>query len=189
MVRVLTETKIKFNFRVKVHQTSAARDWHFALLTCGDVERAPLHLTLEATEGALNMFAANTNFKSSSCPATAVPWLAAAQGDIGFWLLLLAALMSGCSAVQVVLLCRQLRAKGRKGKGRKGEADGLSGLPPPAVSGQAVGGAQPVIGRSCTQFGEEKIVDGQINANPHPEFSSALATPERSSEAALGSSV
>jgi len=171
MVRLLNKTKVKFNFRIKVHQTSAPRDWHFALLTCGEVERAPLVLTLEATKGAMNMFAANSNFDSSSCPVTNASWFVAASDDAGFWMLIVGALLLGACSVLCVLVCRQFRAKGKE------EASSLQ-LPPPAVSG-----AEPVIGRPCTAVGEEKIVDGQIRANPQlseaaTANSSEMASPE-----------
>ena len=126
-------------------RTSAPRDWHFALLTCGEVEQAPMVLRLEATKGALNMFAANSNFDSSSCPVTNVSWFAAASDDAGFWVLLVGALLLGASSVLCVLVCRQFRAKG------KGEKSSLQ-LPPPAVSG-----AEPVIGRPCAAVGEEPV--------------------------------
>ena len=37
-----------FFFRINVHQSSAMRDWHFAVLTCGATERAQFSLTLQA---------------------------------------------------------------------------------------------------------------------------------------------
>ncbi|OLQ15511.1 Calcium-transporting ATPase sarcoplasmic/endoplasmic reticulum type [Symbiodinium microadriaticum] len=192
MVRLLNKTKVKFNFRIKASaavlrppawgkmveppRTSAPRDWHFALLTCGEVERAPLVLTLEATKGAMNMFAANSNFDSSSCPVTNASWFVAASDDAGFWMLIVGALLLGACSVLCVLVCRQFRAKGKE------EASSLQ-LPPPAVSG-----AEPVIGRPCTAVGEEllrreKIVDGQIRANPQlseaaTANSSEMASPE-----------
>ncbi|CAE7700124.1 SERCA [Symbiodinium sp. CCMP2592] len=179
MVRLLNKTKVKFNFRIKVHQTSSPRDWHFALLTCGEVEEAPLVLTLEATKGAMNMFAANSNFDSTSCPVTNMSWFAAASDDAGFWILLVGALLLGACSVLCVVLCRQFRGKGKE------EASSLQ-LPSPAVSG-----AEPVIGRPCAAVGEEpvqkatleKIVDGQIRANPQLSEaananSSELASPE-----------
>jgi len=171
MVRLLNKTQVKFNFRIKVHQTSAPRDWHFALLTCGEVEQAPMVLRLEATKGALNMFAANSNFDSSSCPVANVSWFAAASDDAGFWILLVGALLLGACSVLCVVLCRQFRAKGKE------EASSLQ-LPSPAVSG-----AEPVIGRPCAAVGEEKILDGQIRANLQLSEaananSSELAAPE-----------
>ena len=63
-----------FTFRINVHQTSAIRDWHFAVLTCGETEQAVLTLRLVATNGVLNMFEANTHFDASSCPVA--PWTA-----------------------------------------------------------------------------------------------------------------
>ncbi|CAE7208515.1 Ca-P60A [Symbiodinium natans] len=181
MARVLNETKVKFNFRVKVHQTlggpktSAARDWHFALLTCGDVEQAPLLVTLEATKGALNMFAANSNFDSTSCPVPQLPWFAVARDDAGFWVLLVLALFTGCSSVLAVVLCRHFRAKGRKGEASSlHDLTTLHDLPPPALSG-----AQAVIGRPCAPTTEEKIVAGQVSANPQQD--SSETAPERSS--------
>ena len=63
-----------FYFGITVHQMSNIRDWHFALLTCGETEQAPLSLRLSATKGALSMFEANTHFHSSSCPVA--PWRA-----------------------------------------------------------------------------------------------------------------
>ncbi|CAE7904376.1 unnamed protein product, partial [Symbiodinium sp. KB8] len=63
-----------FTFRINVHQTSAIRDWHFAVLTCGETEQAVLTLRLVATNGVLNMFEANTHFDTNSCPVA--PWTA-----------------------------------------------------------------------------------------------------------------
>ncbi|CAE7270711.1 unnamed protein product, partial [Symbiodinium sp. CCMP2456] len=101
-----------FNFRINIHQTTAARDWHFALLTCGNTEQADLTLRLVATSGALNMFEANTHFDASSCPAAVdVPWMEAAHDEVGFWLLLAGAVVFGCSAVLATLACRRCRKK------------------------------------------------------------------------------
>ena len=63
-----THNLADFFFSIHVHQKSAMRDWHFALLTCGETEQAPLSVTLSATNGALSMFKANTHFDASSCP-------------------------------------------------------------------------------------------------------------------------
>ena len=131
---------------VEPPRTSSPRDWHFALLTCGEVEEAPLVLTLEATKGAMNMFAANSNFDSTSCPVTNMSWFAAASDDAGFWILLVGALLLGACSVLCVVLCRQFRAKGKE------EASSLQ-LPSPAVSG-----AEPVIGRPCAAVGEEPVL-------------------------------
>ncbi|CAE7450045.1 unnamed protein product [Symbiodinium natans] len=138
-----------FAFRIHVHQKTAIRDWHFALLTCGETEQAPLSLRLSATNGALSMFKANTHFDASSCPVD-VPWLEAAHDEVGFWLLLLGALLFGCSAVLAVVLCRNFRKKAELQRFREAAA---------------AGGASPVIGRPCNQTGEAKVVDGQTNAD------------------------
>ncbi|CAE7882542.1 unnamed protein product [Symbiodinium microadriaticum] len=140
-----------FNFRINIHQTTAARDWHFALLTCGNTEQADLTLRLVATSGALNMFEANTHFDASSCPAAVdVPWMEAAHDEVGFWLLLAGAVVFGCSTVLATLACRQCRKKGQLQKFRETSV---------------AGGAEPVIGRPCSQIGEEKVVDGQTNTD------------------------
>ena len=111
-------------------------------------------LRLEATKGALNMFAANSNFDSSSCPVANVSWFAAASDDVGFWVLLVGAVLMGACTVLSVLVCRQFRAKGKE------EASSLQ-LPSPAVSG-----AEPVIGRPCAAVGEEPVQKATLVPEP-----------------------
>lgn len=135
-----------FTFRINVHQTSAIRDWHFAVLTCGETEQAVLTLRLVATNGVLNMFEANTHFDTSSCPVVDVPWLSAAHDEAGFWLMLVGALLLGCSAVLVAVSCRHCRKKAQIQQFRETAT---------------AGGAEPVIGRPCSQIGGAMIVDGQ----------------------------
>jgi len=38
-------------FGIRILQGTATRDWHFVLLSCGNVEQATLKLKLEAEEG------------------------------------------------------------------------------------------------------------------------------------------
>eukprot|EP00439_Symbiodinium_sp_Y106_P069260 s44_g11.t2 len=141
-----THSYTDFNFRINVHQTSGIRDWHFAVLTCGETEQAALMLRLVATKGALNMFEANTHFDTSSCPVVDVPWLSAAHDEAGFWLMLVGALLLGCSAVLVPVACRHCLKKAQIRQFRETAT---------------AGGAEPVIGRPCSQIGGAKIVDGQ----------------------------
>ncbi|CAE7282712.1 atpE [Symbiodinium pilosum] len=137
-----------FFFRINVHQSSAMRDWHFAVLTCGATERAQFSLTLQATHGALSIFGANTHFQTSSCPAVqSMNWLEAAHDEVGFWLLLVVVLLFGCSSVLAIVACRHFRKKAQ-----------MQRFENTAVAG----GAEPVIGRPCSQLGEAKVVDGQI---------------------------
>ncbi|CAJ1401341.1 unnamed protein product [Effrenium voratum] len=79
------------------------RDWHFALLACGDVEKAHLELTVEATRGALSVFEANTNFDSSSCPV-APSWLQQASSETVFWGMMAGVLLCGSCCVVLVVL-------------------------------------------------------------------------------------
>ncbi|CAE7450019.1 atpE [Symbiodinium natans] len=139
-----------FFFSISVYQKTAIRDWHFALLTCGETEQAPLSLSLEALSGALSMFNANTHFDSSSCPVVDVPWVAAAHDEVGFWLLLIATLALGCFGALGVVACRRYRNKVQL---RQFEQTATAG------------GAEPVIGRPCSQVGEVKVVDGQVNSD------------------------
>ncbi|CAE7887862.1 atpE, partial [Symbiodinium microadriaticum] len=142
-----THDQKSFNFRIHVHQTSAARDWHFALLTCGETEQADLTLRLVATSGVLNMFEASTHFDSSSCPAVVdVPWMEAAHDEVGFWLLLVGAVVLGGCMVLSALACRHCRKEGRLQRFRETSV---------------AGGAEPVIGKPCSQIGEAKCVVGQ----------------------------
>lgn len=142
-----THDQKSFNFRIHVHQTSAARDWHFALLTCGETEQADLTLRLVATSGVLNMFEASTHFDSSSCPAVVdVPWMEAAHDEVGFWLLLVGAVVLGGCMVLSALACRHCRKEGQLQRFRETSV---------------AGGAEPVIGKPCSQIGEAKCVVGQ----------------------------
>ncbi|CAE7378892.1 unnamed protein product, partial [Symbiodinium sp. CCMP2456] len=64
--------QFQYWFRVDVHQETYARDWHFALLTCGpatEVEQANMVLSVEAVDGALAVFEPDMAFDDSSCPA------------------------------------------------------------------------------------------------------------------------
>ena len=161
MARELGRDGLKyFNFRINIQQNTASRDWHFALLTCGNTEAAKLSLTLEATKGTLSMFEANTHFDFSSCPQVDVPWLEAAHDEVGFWLLLVGTLVAGCSLAFGVVACRHLRKK----------ADFKQFQHTAAASG-----TEPVIGRPCNEIGEAKVVEGQIRANATPEGSRVSA--------------
>jgi len=160
MARQLGETHSHSNFffRVNVHQDDV-RDWHFALVTCGGVEQAPLTIKLAATDGALNMFEAGTHFFTSSCPALEADasWWAAASDEAGFWLLLAGLALVGCSGVLAVLLCRHFRAKA---------------LQRHFAKTATAGGAEPVIGRPCQGAIQDKVVDGQLqldNASAQPD--------------------
>lgn len=137
-----------FKFEINVHQQTAARDWHFAILTCGDTEPATLSLTLEAEEGALSIFEANTHFDESSCPEVGVAWLPAASSQVGFWLMLLAAVLFGCSAVMAVVAWKMYRQKVEMKRFKETAS---------------AGGTEPVIGKPCAAIGESKVVDGQTN--------------------------
>ena len=104
-------------------------------------------LRLVATTGVLNMFEANTHFDSSSCPAVVdVPWMEAARDEVGFWLLLVGAVVLGCCMVLTALACRHCRKQAQLQQFRETSV---------------LGGAQPVIGKPCNQIVEAKVVDGQ----------------------------
>jgi len=150
-----------FRFQINIHQETAARDWHFAILTCGDTEPAKLSLTLEVAEGALSIFEANTHFDESSCPQVEdlapVAWLPAASSQAGFWLMLVAAVLFGCSAVMAVVAWKMYRKKVEMKRFQETAT---------------AGGTEPVIGRPCAAIGESKVVDGQTNVDMAmtPEF-------------------
>mmetsp|Transcript_53617 Transcript_53617/g.100505 ORF Transcript_53617/g.100505 Transcript_53617/m.100505 type:complete len:281 (+) Transcript_53617:52-894(+) len=149
-VRQLGETLVGsyWWFRINVHQ-EAARDWHFAVVTCGAVEQVPLALTLVAVEGALNMFEANTHFNTNSCPDLGVEesWWISASDEASFWMLLVGAVLVGAAAVLAVVVWQRLRAKAKQS----------------SFQHSATSGAAPVIGRPCGDVVGEKVVDGQPN--------------------------
>mmetsp|Transcript_36599 Transcript_36599/g.84394 ORF Transcript_36599/g.84394 Transcript_36599/m.84394 type:complete len:280 (-) Transcript_36599:25-864(-) len=135
-------------FRIHVHQETAVRDWHFALLACGDVEEARLALRLQVRDGALNTFKANSHFDSSSCPSLDEGsfWEDAAS-EVGFWFLMVGMVcLGGAIAAGVMGLwkfCRLRRFEQFQEASR-------------------AAGAAPVVGKPCTLLGRTKdVVRGQ----------------------------
>eukprot|EP00438_Fugacium_kawagutii_P014188 Skav207954 [mRNA] locus=scaffold108:412784:417312:+ [translate_table: standard] len=83
-----TGTDGRGSFIINILQGTGTRDWHFVLLSCGQVESGMLNLVLEAEEGALSIFGANTQFHSSSCPPLpSISWWRRASSELGFWTL------------------------------------------------------------------------------------------------------
>ncbi|CAJ1365777.1 unnamed protein product [Effrenium voratum] len=98
-------------YKVRIFQTMEIRDWHFALLSCGEVEEATIELTLEAVHGTLSVFQADTNFDISSCPSMQRSWWQEAVQDVGFWgVLVLAALTGSCSSL-LLASCKKKQLK------------------------------------------------------------------------------
>ncbi|CAJ1400104.1 unnamed protein product [Effrenium voratum] len=98
-------------YKVRIFQTTEIRDWHFALLSCGEVEEATIELTLEAVHGTLSVFQADTNFDISSCPSMQRSWWQEAVQDVGFWgVLVLAALTGSCSSL-LLASCKKKQLK------------------------------------------------------------------------------
>ena len=137
-------------FGIRILQGTATRDWHFVLLSCGNVEQATLKLKLEAEEGALSIFEANSQFYSSSCPtfwAKNSSWWQEASSQLGFWtfVILSVFLTSGCTLL-VSCFVRRLR--------------GLSGVRKDVenteVDANAAG--EVVVGRPCEMASEKSIV-------------------------------
>ncbi|CAE7948084.1 unnamed protein product, partial [Symbiodinium sp. KB8] len=107
--------QFQYWFRVDVHQETYARDWHFALLTCGpatEVEQANMVLSVEAVDGALAVFEPDMAFDDSSCPAVAVPdWWETALRDTRFWIALVGVVLFGCCAAVLCFELRHVRAE------------------------------------------------------------------------------
>mmetsp|Transcript_84597 Transcript_84597/g.202772 ORF Transcript_84597/g.202772 Transcript_84597/m.202772 type:complete len:262 (+) Transcript_84597:77-862(+) len=100
---------------VNMFQVHDIRDWHFAVLACGNTESATLELTVEAKQGALSVFEAGMFMDSSSCPVERSDWLQQAGSQVPFWVLLVVAAACGaCCTLGVMLVC-QMRSN-RKGK-------------------------------------------------------------------------
>ena len=62
-------------------QVHDIRDWHFAVLACGNAESAALNVQVEAAVGALSVFEAGTFFDTSSCPVENSDWLQRAGSE------------------------------------------------------------------------------------------------------------
>ena len=141
-------SNIEKAFAINIHQKTATRDWHYALMACGNVESAPLKLTMEAVSGALSVFAAGDNFDQSSCPVMPISWWAEGQGEASFWLLLVAtAIISACFGCGFLMLSKWLRhAKHASVKS----------------SSDVNENDEVVIGKPC-QAPDGDIADGQIN--------------------------
>ncbi|CAJ1382193.1 unnamed protein product [Effrenium voratum] len=117
------------------------RDWHFALLSCGDVEQANLELTVEATEGALSVFQASTSFDESSCPV-APSWLEKASSETVFWGLMVGVALCGSCCVLLVLLGGAWRS--RQKPSMKWQQD-----------------SELVIGKPCSDAPHADVVEGK----------------------------
>ena len=128
---------------IKVFQRTGVRDWHFALLSCGSVEPAELKLKLEALEGALSYFRANTQFDDSSCPVVPGSWWEHASSAAGFWVMLFFVVL--CSAGLAISIGCTVRLKQQAQK--------------------TAAGNEIVIGRPCAVRPDQEIAAGQ----PHDE--------------------
>lgn len=137
----------RYWFRVHVHQALAMRDWHFALLTCGKVEQAPLLLELEAADGALSMFQANSNFHTSSCPSMPGDWWQVAQEAFGFSLVIACTLGAGGAMGACIGPLRKRCAR------RQFDQMALAQ------------GSEPVVGKPCTLLGRTNA--GIVQGQPH----------------------
>lgn len=105
------QPKSSYVFSVNIRQRTATRDWHYALIACGNVESAPLKLTVGTEYGALSIFAANENFDVSSCPVMPVSWWLHAREDPLFWFLLFAAAITSACFSMALMVCCRLRAR------------------------------------------------------------------------------
>ena len=142
------QPKSSFAFSVNIRQRTATRDWHYALIACGNVESAPLKLTVGTEYGALSIFAANENFDVSSCPVMPVSWWLHAREDPLFWFLLFAAaITSACFSMALMVCCRLRTRKDTKllADSRTAELNDV------------------VIGKPC-ETPEGEITEGHINA-------------------------
>lgn len=131
----------KYTLKIRVRQRTGVRDWHFALLSCGAVEAAPLKLKVEAEAGALSYFEANTQFDSSSCPVLNTGWWEYASSALGFWLMLIfIVICTSCLAISIGRSLRLCHKRARK-----------------------TSGSDVVIGRPCEMPHDEKVATG----HPH----------------------
>lgn len=140
------------DFTVRILQGTGTRDWHFVLLSCGEVGAgASLKLTLEAERGALSIFEANSQFHSSSCPAVATRgWWLESRSHLGFWTLVLFAVGLG-SCLTALLTCCVSRCR-------------RSGAQCDHKSSAGAGASEVVVGRPC----EVSHPPGDAIAKGHP---------------------
>ena len=143
------QPQVRTAFAINIHQKTATRDWHYALLVCGNVEAAPLQLRVEAEHGALSIFEARQNFDSSSCPVMPVSWWQHAAEDPLFWVLLFAAAIVSSAGSITIMICYQLK--------RRKDTRLLSD------SRSAAENNDVVIGKPC-ETPEGEITEGHINA-------------------------
>lgn len=149
------QPEVETAFAIHIHQKTATRDWHYALLACGNVEAAPLKLSVAAEHGALSIFAAKENFDSSSCPVMPVSWWRHAQEDPLFWVLLFAAAIVSASSSIAVMVCCRLKWRN--------DTKLLS------VSRSAADLNDVVIGKPCERP-EGEITEGQINVTQNATY-------------------
>jgi len=135
-------------FGIRILQGTGTRDWHFVLLSCGNVEQATLKLKLEAEEGALSIFEANSQFYSSSCPSfSASSWWQTASSQLGFWtFMILSVFLTSCCTLLVSCFVRRLRFAGVRKDVENTEVD-------------ATAAAEVVVGRPC-EMASAEIVTG-----------------------------
>jgi len=159
-----------FHFMIHMHQHSVA-DWHFVLLACGDVEQEDLSFRMTAVDGVLNMVRGNQHLFESSCPELEEPaWVEVAGDQVGFWLLLAAALLSGCFMALVIVAFRHWR---NRAKGPHRRFEQMSESTESGINA----GSSPVIGRPC---GEVKVATGMpVKESPAtPEMLNASTAPD-----------
>ena len=143
------QPEVETAFAISILQKTASRDWHYALLVCGNVEAAPLKLRVEAEYGALSIFEAGQNFDSSSCPVMPVRWWQHAAEDLLFWVLLFAAAIVSSAGSIGIMVCYQLKwRKDTKVASDPRSAEALNDV---------------VIGKPC-ETPEGEITEGYINA-------------------------
>ena len=127
---------------ISISQRTATRDWHFALITCGEVAQTTLKLKLQADRGARSIFQANSQFDESSCPVMPADWWRVAAVQAGFWVMLSLVMYFGCIGGLQIPLCRRHCRKAKK-------------LSKPA--------SNVVVGKPCALPENAEIVEGQPN--------------------------
>lgn len=157
------QPEVETAFAIHIRQKTATRDWHYALLACGNVEAAPLKLSVAAEHGALSIFAAKENFDSSSCPVMPVSWWRHAAEDPLFWVLLFAAaIVSASSSIAVMACCRLKWRNDTKLLSDSRSAAGLNDV---------------VIGKPCERP-EGEITEGQINSTQNATYNANVPKEE-----------
>lgn len=139
-------------FTIRILQGSGTRDWHFVLLSCGEVEAATLKLVLEAERGALSIFEANTQFHSSSCPPLpSRGWWLESRSELGFWTFVLLAIFLG-SCITLLLSCCISRRRKDDSKGTGAISEVVVGRPceEPSQPSPAIAKGHPHVAKMAS---------------------------------------